>query len=216
MHKLHIFFLIIHKIDTTKATNRCLFFLVFYTRTSGPWSRRKSPQRRQLHSLVQNKVEVKSSIAGRSRLPPAVRLCGSACHQQGHQHGHFHGEQDQPAVAAAAAAAGHHHQLCTPTAKEREKVNRKKERRKRKKYSPGGSFFIHSHSLVMLSTMVAISSLLPGPLGRWAASSGLMCVDKEGGGGGGGKQSPTPSCSLSFSSVTTSRLQLFLFYFIFN
>lgn len=152
-----------HKRHSTNATNCCFFCT---TKTSPPLRALRGPTPEQLHSLVQDKVQVKSSVAGRSHFPPAVRLCGAAGRQEGHQHGHLHSEQDQPAAAAAAAAAaGHRHQLCTTAAQER--VNIHKDRRgRRKKHSPGGSFFIHSHSSVMLPTMAAICSLLPGPLGR--------------------------------------------------
>lgn len=50
--------------------------------------------------------------------------------------------------------------------RERVNINKEKKKKKEKKHSPGGSFFIHSHSSVMVPTMAAICSLLPGPLGR--------------------------------------------------
>ena len=51
------------------------------------------------HSLVQNKVEVKPSIAGRPCLPPVAGLSCSADHQDGHQQAQLQPEQDLPAPA---------------------------------------------------------------------------------------------------------------------
>lgn len=55
------------------------------------------------HLLVQNKVQVKSTIAGRPCTPAVMDLSCAAGHQGHHHDAHFHAEQDLPA-----AAQGHH------------------------------------------------------------------------------------------------------------
>lgn len=58
------------------------------------------------HLLVQNKVEVKSTIAGRACTPAVLDLSRTAGHQGHHHDAHLHPEQDLPA-----AALRHHSEL---------------------------------------------------------------------------------------------------------
>lgn len=55
------------------------------------------------HLLVQNKVQVKSTVAGRPCSPAVLDLSCAAGHQDHHHDAHFHTEQD-----LSAAALGHH------------------------------------------------------------------------------------------------------------
>lgn len=129
----------------------------FMTESPNALSPSKGSTRELLHSLVQNKVQVKSSVAGRARLPPVVRLSRATGHQHRHQKAQFHSEQGQP----AAAALGHHHKFCSTTAKE--KVNIKKKGKKKTSQLSGWKLFSStlappappfSHSSLMLSAML--------------------------------------------------------------
>lgn len=104
------------------------------------------------HSLVQNKVEVKSSIAGRPCLPPVMDLSSAAAgHQDHHEDTKLQSEQALPAPAL-----GHHSRL--------DRKHQLDPGEGKNEHSPGGVSLSASHAVKADVRGMKCSSLDQSPI----------------------------------------------------